>query len=115
SLKYGVCGAAPVDADIVARAEQRLGCVIRQGYGMTEASPAILGVGDADCSSTPSGCVGTLMPSTQARLVQPGTDVDVAPGSAGELLIRGPQVMSGYLDNAQATAETITGGGAAYR
>jgi acyl-CoA synthetase (AMP-forming)/AMP-acid ligase II len=77
---------------------------------MTEASPATHGVAEADCSSAPPGCVGTLLPSTQARLVQPGTDVDVAPGSPGELLIRGPQVMAGYLDDAQATAETITWG-----
>ncbi|OPX13246.1 AMP-binding protein [Mycobacterium sp. AT1] len=110
SLRYGICGAAPLDTDVVTRVEQRLGCRIRQGYGMTEASPGTHIVADDAAADTPSGCVGTLLPNTEARLVAPGTDTDVGPGCAGELLIRGPQVMAGYLDDGAATADAITDG-----
>jgi acyl-CoA synthetase (AMP-forming)/AMP-acid ligase II len=110
ALRYALCGAAPLDVDVTVRAEARLGCLIRQGYGMTEASPGTHQVFDDDFPHTPPGCVGRLSPGTEARLVQPGTDEDVAPGENGELLIRGPQVMAGYLNDPAATAATITDG-----
>jgi acyl-CoA synthetase (AMP-forming)/AMP-acid ligase II len=110
SLKYVLCGAAPLDVEVTERAEKRLGCLIRQGYGMTEASPGTHQVYDDEFGVIPPGCVGRLSPNTEARLVKPGTDEDVEPGATGELLIRGPQVMLGYLNNPEATAETITDG-----
>jgi acyl-CoA synthetase (AMP-forming)/AMP-acid ligase II len=110
ALKYALCGAAPLDTEVSERAEKRLGCLIRQGYGMTEASPGTHQVYDEEFAATPPGCVGRLSAGTQARLVRPGTDEDVAPGEPGELLVRGPQVMAGYLGNPEATAATITGG-----
>ncbi|PXY30738.1 AMP-binding protein [Prauserella flavalba] len=110
ALRYAFCGAAPLDVEVTERAERRLGCRIRQGYGMTEASPGTHQVYDDAFATTPAGSVGRLSPNTEARLVHPGTDTDVAPGEDGELLVRGPQVMLGYLDNPGATASTITGG-----
>ncbi|MEU0466186.1 AMP-binding protein [Amycolatopsis sp. NPDC006131] len=110
SLRFALCGAAPLDVEVTERAERRLGCLIRQGYGMTEASPGTHQVFDDDFAETPPGSVGRLSPNTEARIVAPGTDSDVAPGETGELLIRGPQVMDGYLDDPAATAATITGG-----
>ncbi|GAA5166934.1 MULTISPECIES: AMP-binding protein [Amycolatopsis] len=110
SLRYALCGAAPLDIDVTERAERRLGCLIRQGYGMTEASPGTHQVFDDAFTTTPPGCVGKLSPNTEARLVRPGTDEDVPPGEPGELLVRGPQVMLGYLGNAEATASAITDG-----
>jgi acyl-CoA synthetase (AMP-forming)/AMP-acid ligase II len=110
SLRYAFCGAAPLDVEVTERAEKRLGCLIRQGYGMTEASPGTHQVFDDAFTTTPPGSVGRLSPNTEARLVKAGTDEDVAPGETGELLIRGPQVMAGYLDNPEATAATITDG-----
>ncbi len=110
SLRTAVSGAAPLDAELAARAEARTGCIIRQGYGMTEASPGTHFVYDEDFTTTPPGAVGKLLPGTEARLVDPATGADVAPGKPGELLVRGPQVMVGYLDNPEATAETITDG-----
>lgn len=110
SLRYALCGAAPLDVDITRRAEARLGCLIRQGYGMTEASPGTHQVFDEDFAAVPAGSVGKLSAGTEARLVAPGTDEDVAPGEPGELLIRGPQVMAGYLNDPAATAAAITGG-----
>ncbi|MEU6644886.1 AMP-binding protein [Saccharomonospora sp. NPDC046836] len=110
ALRYSLCGAAPLDVEVTERAEKRLGCRIRQGYGMTEASPGTHQVFDDAFAATPAGSVGRLSPNTEARLVHPGTDTDVEPGRTGELLIRGPQVMLGYLDNEEATASTVTDG-----
>jgi acyl-CoA synthetase (AMP-forming)/AMP-acid ligase II len=110
SLRYAFCGAAPLDVEIAERAEARLGCRIRQGYGMTEASPGTHQVYDDDFPNLPAGSIGRLAPNTEARLVAPGTDDDVEPGTPGELLIRGPQVMAGYLGNPEATAITVTDG-----
>jgi acyl-CoA synthetase (AMP-forming)/AMP-acid ligase II len=107
SLRFGICGAAPLDVDVTKRAEARLGCPIRQGYGMTEASPGTHLVPDDEFTTAPAGSVGRLVPSTEARLVDPGTGADAATGDPGELWVRGPQVMAGYLDNPTATAETI--------
>ncbi|MFC4463772.1 AMP-binding protein [Streptomyces xiangluensis] len=111
SLRLAICGAAPLDVDVTERAERRLGCLIRQGYGMTEASPGTNSVPDAEFATTPAGSVGRLMPSTEARLVDPVTGDDCDPGQPGELWIRGPQVMAGYLDNPAATAETLVADG----
>jgi acyl-CoA synthetase (AMP-forming)/AMP-acid ligase II len=87
-----------------------VGCLIRQGYGMTEASPGTHQVFDDEFTTMPPGSVGRLSPNTEARLVRPGSGADAGPGETGELLIRGPQVMAGYLGDPGATAETVTGG-----
>lgn len=98
-------GAAPLGADLSNAVGARLKCTCLQGYGMTELSPV--------SHVTPHGAhrpggSGQLVPGTQARLVDPVGGTDVAPGQEGELWIKGPQVMLGYLNNARATAETIT-------
>lgn len=107
SLRRGLCGAAPLDVEVTERAERRLGCLIRQGYGMTEASPGTHLVPDADFATTPAGSVGRLVPSTEARLVDPVTGKDCVAGEPGELWVRGPQVMAGYLNEPTATEETL--------
>ena len=104
SLRYALSGAAPLDVEVAERAEARLGCLIRQGYGMTEASPGTHQVRDEEFATTPAGSVGRLIASTEARLVDPATGADANPG---ELWVRGPQVMAGYLDDPAATAATI--------
>jgi acyl-CoA synthetase (AMP-forming)/AMP-acid ligase II len=111
SLRFAICGAAPLSADAAEHAERRLGCLIRQGYGMTEASPGTHFVPDAEFPVTPADSVGRLMPSTQGRLIDPATGRDCRPGEPGELWVRGPQVMAGYLNNPAATAETLVDGG----
>jgi acyl-CoA synthetase (AMP-forming)/AMP-acid ligase II len=55
----------------------------------------------------PKGSVGFAIPNTECRLIDPVTGEDAAPGERGELWVRGPQVMKGYLNNPQATAETL--------
>ncbi|MCS7479876.1 AMP-binding protein [Umezawaea endophytica] len=108
SLRFAVSGAAPLDVAVVQRAEAVLGCPIRQGYGMTEASPGITLVPEDGFTEVPAGSVGTLLPSTEVRLVDPATGED---SEEGELWARGPQVMAGYLDNPEATAATVVEGG----
>jgi acyl-CoA synthetase (AMP-forming)/AMP-acid ligase II len=110
-LKMIISGAAPLDAELSGRAEARIGAPIRQGYGMTELSPVSHKSALADVDRTPPGSVGPLIPNTEARLVDPETGEDVAEGEEGEIWVRGPQVMRGYLNNPEATAETLVGDG----
>jgi acyl-CoA synthetase (AMP-forming)/AMP-acid ligase II len=110
-LKLVISGAAPLDGDLAARAEARIGAPIRQGYGMTELSPVSHKSRLARVEETPPGSVGALIPNTEARLIDPETGEDAAEGKEGEIWIRGPQVMKGYLNNPEATAETLVDDG----
>ena len=74
---------------------------------MTELSPVSHKSRLARVAETPPGSVGALIPNTEARLVDPETEEDVPEGEQGEIWIRGPQVMRGYLNNPEATAETL--------
>jgi acyl-CoA synthetase (AMP-forming)/AMP-acid ligase II len=107
TLKLVISGAAPLDAELAGRAEARIRVPIRQGYGMTELSPVSHKSRLARVDETPPGSVGALIPNTEARLVDPETGQDVAEGEPGEIWVRGPQVMRGYLNNPEATAETL--------
>jgi acyl-CoA synthetase (AMP-forming)/AMP-acid ligase II len=109
SMKIAACGAAPLDENTAARVTERTGIRIVQGYGMTEASPGTHFVAEDDLD-VPVGSVGKLLPDTEARIVDPVTGHDVEAGEPGELWIRGPQVMQGYLGRPEATAQTVTDG-----
>jgi acyl-CoA synthetase (AMP-forming)/AMP-acid ligase II len=99
------CGAAPLGTALADAVQQRLGFTIRQGYGMTEASPV---THYADYRSPQRGCtVGRLVPMTESRIVDVESGRDAAAGQPGEVWIRGPQVMQGYLNNPEATARTV--------
>ncbi len=106
-LKLIISGAAPLDAELAGRAEAKVGAPVRQGYGMTELSPVSHKSRLARVEETPPGSVGALIPNTEARLIDPETEEDVAEGEEGEIWVRGPQVMKGYLNNPKATAETL--------
>ena len=104
ALTWMLSGAAPLKADLAAECGRRLGCEVVQGYGMTEASPVT--------HLTPRGAfkpgsAGITAPNTQTRIVDPARGVDLDVGQDGEIWVRGPQVMKGYLGNPQATADTI--------
>jgi len=98
-------GAAPLGPELTDAIQRRLKVIVHQGYGMTEASPV---THYSDCRSTPlPGTVGRLVPSTEGRIVSPDSGADTVPGEPGEVWVRGPQVMKGYLNNAEATARTL--------
>lgn len=109
SLRLLGSGAAPLSADLQQECAQRVGCPVGQGYGMTEAVAAIT-LFDAAAPVVP-GSVGVLLPGVEARIVDPVTGEDVGTESSGELWVRGPQLMEGYLGNATATAATIDADG----
>ena len=102
-------GAAPLGAELAEQVASRLGCTVVQGYGLTETSP-VTHVIRPDGENRP-GSIGQPLAGTECRLVDPETGEDVAKGERGELWIRGPQVMLGYLNNPEATVNTIDGEG----
>ena len=110
SLRVVMCSAAPLAADVQQAAAERLGCLVKQGFGMTEASPATHGHSDDPTSNKP-GSIGPLCPNTEAKLVDPVTGAELGPDHDGEMWIRGPQVMKGYLNDAEATARTVDADG----
>ncbi len=107
-LKFIFCGAAPLGVELTEAVEKRLNIKIRQGYGMTEASPA---THYTVAGTERAGTVGQLMPSTECRVIDPETGKDVVEGQPGEVWVRGPQVMKGYLNNPEATACTVDADG----
>ncbi len=100
-------GAAPVSADLMRRCAARLGCRVQQGYGMTEASPAT----HAPFTAGPwakLGSIGPCVPNTECMVVDVATGAELDANEQGELWVRGPQVMRGYLNRPEETARTIT-------
>jgi acyl-CoA synthetase (AMP-forming)/AMP-acid ligase II len=110
SLEVVFSGAAPLDAALEAACAGRVGCHVKQGYGLTEASPVTHLTSDAPHRGKP-GRVGELVPNTTCRIVDVTTGADLGLGERGELLIRGPQVMRGYWHNPEATAATLDADG----
>lgn len=108
SVKLIFSGAAPLSGEVAEQAARRLGCEVGQGYGMSELSPVSHAIADGDYKA---GSAGTLLANTEARLIDPDTGKDAAPGEPGELWIRGPQAMKGYLNNDEATRNTIDSDG----
>ncbi|MFI1165867.1 4-coumarate--CoA ligase family protein [Streptomyces sp. NPDC020801] len=109
SLRYVISSAAPLDAKLAAACSQRLGLPpVGQAYGMTELSPGTHVVPPAATYEAPPGTVGRLIAGTEMRIVSlADPDEDLGTGEAGQILIRGPQVMKGYLGRPEATAAMI--------
>ncbi|NNE96267.1 MAG: AMP-binding protein [Acidimicrobiales bacterium] len=103
SLRKIFSGAAPLGAELADEAAARVGCVVVQGYGMTELSPISHATVGSDVKP---GSNGVTAPNTMCRIVSPD-GVDQAADEVGELWVKGPQVMKGYLNNPEATAATI--------
>jgi acyl-CoA synthetase (AMP-forming)/AMP-acid ligase II len=106
ALRVVISGAAPLDADTAERASERLGAPVRQAYGMTEASPGTHFSADDELTDLDPGTIGRLIGGTEGRLVDPATGEDT--DGDGEIWIRGPQVMRGYLGNEEASRATLT-------
>ncbi len=108
ALEEVFIAAAPSGAELSDAIAARLGCTALQGYGMTELSPVAHIV---PAKKPRSGAAGLTVSNTQCRIVDIETGANLPAGKKGELWIKGPQVMQGYLNNAQATAETVTDDG----
>ncbi len=106
SLRTIFSGAAPLGAELSRECVQRVGCMVRQGYGLTETSP-VTHSSPADAKKAKLGSVGTPAPNTECKLIDTATGKELGPDQEGEICVRGPQVMKGYLNNPEATARTI--------
>ncbi|MGB3486339.1 MAG: AMP-binding protein [Mycobacterium sp.] len=107
SLRFAICGAAPMPPALIDTFERRYRVPIIEGYGLSEGT----------CASTTNplngirkpGTVGVALPGQQVAIFT-DSGGGVAPGTAGEVGIKGPTVMRGYLNRPEATAETIVDG-----
>ena len=79
----------------------------RLGYGLTETSPGATGAIFVPGYGIRSGSVGVPIANTEMQTVEPGTNRVLGPGERGEIWIRGPNVMKGYLGNPEATKATV--------
>jgi acyl-CoA synthetase (AMP-forming)/AMP-acid ligase II len=105
TLRLVTSAAAPLGADLARACARRLGCRVKQAYGMTEVSGGTHIAPDAGPDRPDS--VGPALPGVECRIVDPGTGADLRPGQPGELLVRTAGTMRGYLGDPGATAATI--------
>lgn len=104
------CGAAPLGEALTKACIDRLKVKVRQGYGMTETSP-VTHSSPSDSAQVKFGAVGVCAPNTECQIIDLETGEPQGPNKAGELCVRGPQVMKGYLNRPEATAHTIDADG----
>ncbi len=110
TVRFAFSAGAPLAPEVARRVEARLGLRVIQGYGLTEASPATHNSPlDADRMKLESG--GVPLAATEHRIVDLETGTrDLPPGSVGEIVVRGPQVMQGYWNAPEETAQALRDG-----
>jgi len=116
SLKWVFYGASPMPLDLLRRAIDRFGCKFRQGYGLTETSPMLTVLGhedhkfdNAEARFTPVKSAGRPIIGVEIRVVDE-RDNDAAAGQVGEIIARGANIMKGYWNRPEITAEVLRGG-----
>ena len=116
SLQYVVVGAEKLPERLAVAFEDRFGIRPLEGYGATECSP-VVAVNTRDFRApgfrqvgAKRGRIGHPLPGISVRIVDPDTFEPVAVGLAGLMLVRGPNVMKGYLDKPEKTAEVLRDG-----
>ncbi len=106
-LKMTVAGGMALTEDAARHWRETTGCVITEGYGMTESSPVI----SMNPANAPRiGTIGLPVPGTEIRVINDEGE-DLPLGESGELLVRGPQVMKGYWQKPEESAETLSAEG----
>ena len=108
SLRTCVSGGAPLPVEVKKNFEKKTGCIVVEGYGLSETSPVLCVnpiVGD-----NRSGSIGLPFPQTEIELHNPDTGKKVKDGERGELCAKGPQVMKGYWNKPEANKETFDNG-----
>jgi len=108
SIRSCISGAAPLPLEVQERFESITGAKLVEGYGLTEASPVTHA--NPLRGRRKAGTIGLPFPNTDAKIVDPGTREELPQGEVGELAIRGPQVMKGYWQRPEETAEVLGGG-----
>lgn len=117
SMRFYLYGASPMPVPLLKRAMEKMPCPPVQGYGMTEAAPLVTvltseehrrGMENAEDEWILSSA-GRPVPGVEVRIVD-DEGREVALGEAGEIILRGPNVMKGYLNKPEATAEAIRDG-----
>ncbi len=106
SLRFAMCGSAPVPAKVLTQFEETFGVPVIEGYGLSE-STCRSTFNPPDGRRRPGSC--GLPIGNEMRVVD-DNDVDVADGKLGEIVLRGPNVFKGYFKNEAATAEAFRGG-----
>ncbi|KAK0281313.1 hypothetical protein LTR91_011630 [Friedmanniomyces endolithicus] len=106
SLRMMHSSAAPLTADLVQKIHKRLQVPIKQGYGLSEASPGVASQPWAEWN-TSLGSSGKLLPSMSLKCIT-DTGEEVPPGEPGDICLKGPNIFKGYYRNPAATAEAIT-------
>lgn len=103
SLRSIVSGGAALDPGIARRCRERLGCQIGQGYGLTEGLVSFMQLENPVTSAS----VGRNAPNIECKIIDAATQQELGRNRNGEILIRGPHVMKGYLNAAEATREAL--------
>jgi len=111
SLETVFSGGAIVPVDIVRRTEAEFGVRLIIGYGLTESSPAITHTRPDDTAEDKSETIGRPIPLVDVKIVDPASGAIQPIGTPGELCARGFNVMAGYFDMPEATAETVDADG----
>ncbi|MBK8899661.1 MAG: 4-coumarate--CoA ligase family protein [Anaerolineaceae bacterium] len=100
-------GAAPLGQALADEVKNRLHCRVVQGYGLTETSPVTHVYNQTLSEAEKLSSIGPAIPNTEVMVVDPTSGEPVGRNTNGEIWIRGPQVMKGYLNNPDATDATI--------
>ena len=106
-LDFCITGGSTMPPEFIPMFEDKFKCILREGYGLTEASP-VCSVGMRDMVHKP-GSVGTVIPGVEAKVVDDKGN-ELPRGEIGELVIRGSNVMKGYYKDEEATARVIRNG-----
>ncbi len=106
ALRTICSGAAPLGAELARACARRIDCTVLQGYGLTETSPVTHVATPAIAGEDP-GSIGCAVANTEVKIIDRETGGALAPGESGEICVRGPQVMKGYLNRPEATSEMI--------
>jgi long-chain acyl-CoA synthetase len=107
SVDFCITGGSTMPPEFIPMFEQKFNVLLREGYGLTEASP-VCSVGKREMLHKP-GSIGTVVPGTEAMVVD-DQDHQVPAGGVGELVIRGDNVMKGYYKDEAATALVLRNG-----
>jgi len=99
-------GAAPLGGNVEQACGDRLNCFVAQGYGLTETSP-VVSTTPIDPAVRRAGSAGLLIPNTECKVVDPASGAELEANQQGEVCVRGPQVMKGYLNQPAATSAML--------